>query len=211
MSQTAFYKPSEELANTISHGLGAMLGVAGMTYLLTNAALHQTWLHVLSFIIYGLSLVMLFLASTIYHAVTNERAKGVFKLLDHCAIYLLIAGSYTPLMLLSLGGVLGYTMAILIWLIAIAGVVFKVKYGNRFKLLSVATYLGMGAISFTILADIQQALSPTGFKLLTTGGAIYAIGVIFYLMKKIPFTHAIWHLFVLGGAVSHFLMMLTIN
>jgi hemolysin III len=208
ISQSPCYSVNEELANTISHGLGALLSVAGLTFLVTYAALMQDARHVISFAIYGASLVSLFLASTLYHAVANAQLKQVFKLLDHCAIYVLIAGTYTPLMLVTLSGTLGYSMLVLVWLCALAGILFKVKFGQRFKLLSVTTYLLMGGISLTIINQLQTHLSGNGFALLVTGGAIYAAGVIFYLMKTIPFTHAIWHLFVLGGAGSHFFMML---
>ena len=126
------------------------------------------------------------------------------KLTDHCAIYLLIAGTYTPLLLVTLNGFLGISMLILIWVIAALGIAFKIKYGSQYKLLSVATYLGMGGIALTIMTPLKQQLTQAGFSLLATGGAIYALGVIFYLMKKTPYTHAIWHLFVIGGAACHF-------
>jgi len=202
------YSQNEELANSISHGLGALLSVAGLTFLVTFAALKQDAWHVASFAIYGTSLVILFLASTLYHALSHPRMKQLFKLLDHCAIYILIAGTYTPLMLITLRGALGYSMLVLVWLFAIAGIIFKLKFGSRFRLLSVATYLGMGGISLTILDQLQVNLPSSGFTLLATGGAIYAVGIVFYLLKKVPYTHAIWHLFVLGGAGCHFFMML---
>ncbi|SFD70227.1 PAQR family membrane homeostasis protein TrhA [Pseudoalteromonas denitrificans] len=202
------YSVNEEIANSVSHGIGALLSVAGLTLLL-NSAIDQQDIHkVVSFSIYGTSLIILFLASTLYHAFSHEKVKKTFKLIDHCAIYLLIAGSYTPLMLVTLKGPLGYIMTALIWLIALAGILFKMKFGSRFKWLSLSTYLGMGFISLAIMPQLQQSFSDEGIQLLAIGGIVYCAGIIFYLQKKTPFSHAIWHLFVLGGACSHFFMIL---
>ena len=207
MNVIATYSIKEEVANSVSHGIGALLSVAGLTLLLINAIEQQNITKIISFSIYGSSLIILFLASTLYHAFNDEKVKQVFKLLDHCAIYLLIAGSYTPLMLVTLNGALGYVMTALIWLIALAGIIFKVKFGSRFKWLSLSTYLGMGFISLSVLPQLQSNLASEGITLLALGGLIYCLGVIFYVQKKIPFNHAIWHLFVIGGAASHFFMI----
>jgi len=207
MNAIATYSIKEEVANSVSHGIGAMLSVAGLTLLLINAIDQQSITKIISFSIYGASLIILFLASTLYHAFRDEKVKQVFKLLDHCAIYLLIAGSYTPLMLVTLNGPLGYAMTALIWLIALAGIIFKIKFGSQFKWLSLSTYLGMGFISLAVLPQLQNNLSSEGITLLALGGLIYCLGVIFYVQKKIPFNHAIWHLFVIGGAASHFVMI----
>jgi hemolysin III len=201
------YSIKEEVANSVSHGIGALISVAGLTLLLINAIEQQNITKIISFSIYGSSLIILFLASTLYHAFSDEKVKQVFKLLDHCAIYLLIAGSYTPLMLVTLNGALGYVMTALIWLISLAGIIFKVKFGSRFKWLSLSTYLGMGFISLAVLPQLQSNLASEGITLLALGGLIYCLGVIFYVQKKIPFNHAIWHLFVIGGAASHFFMI----
>jgi len=207
MTPTPAYSINEEIANSVSHGIGALLSVAGLTLLLTNAIDQQNITKIISFAIYGSSLITLFLASTLYHAFNNEKIKRTFKLIDHCAIYLLIAGSYTPLMLVTLNGPLGYAMTALIWLIALAGIIFKIKFGSRFKWLSLSTYIGMGFISLAVLPQLQNKLSSEGISLLALGGLIYCLGVIFYVQKKIPFNHAIWHLFVIGGATSHFFMI----
>lgn len=207
MNAIETYSIKEEVANSVSHGIGAMLSVAGLTLLLINAIDQQSITKIISFSIYGTSLIILFLASTLYHAFRDEKVKQVFKLLDHCAIYLLIAGSYTPLMLVTLNGPLGYSMTALIWLIALVGIIFKIKFGSRFKWLSLSTYLGMGFISLGVLPQLQNNLSSEGITLLALGGLIYCLGVIFYVQKKIPFNHAIWHLFVIGGAASHFVMI----
>jgi hemolysin III len=207
MNVIATYSIKEEVANSVSHGIGALISVAGLTLLLINPIEQQNITKIISFSIYGSSLIILFLASTLYHAFSDEKVKQVFKLLDHCAIYLLIAGSYTPLMLVTLNGALGYAMTALIWLIALAGIIFKVKFGSRFKWLSLSTYLGMGFISLAVLPQLQSNLASEGITLLALGGLIYCLGVIFYVQKKIPFNHAIWHLFVIGGAASHFFMI----
>ena len=160
------YSKNEEIANTLSHGLGALLSIVALVLLLSHAvtntavnyAIDNHTIRIVSFSIYGASLLSLFLASTFYHGVTNKQLKQRFKLLDHCAIYLLIAGTYTPLLLLSISGNWGYTFMVLIWLIALGGVLFKVKLGHQYKKTSLATYLGMGFISFALLGKLHQAL-----------------------------------------------------
>lgn len=209
------YSKNEELANTLSHGLGALLSIAALVLLLsysvTNTAvgysINNDTMRIVSFSIYGTSLLSLFLASTFYHGATNERVKQVFKLLDHCAIYLLIAGTYTPLLLLSMQGTLGYCLMAVIWAIALGGILFKVKLGHKYKKISLATYLAMGFISFAILGELHKVLPSEALTLLAAGGLVYVLGVFFYVQKRIPFNHAIWHLFVLGGAACHFFMI----
>lgn len=201
------YSVNEEIANALSHGLGAVLSLIGMVMLVIYAAFEDDTLKVTSFAIYGTSLVLLFSASTIYHSVNDLKTKQLFKLLDHCAIYLLIAGTYTPLMLITLQGPLGYSMLTLVWLIALGGIWFKIKFGHKYKKISLTTYLGMGFLSLPIIHKLYQSLPIGGLTLLAIGGAVYCFGVIFYVQKKIPFNHAIWHMFVLGGASCHFFMM----
>ncbi|NQY65791.1 MAG: hemolysin III family protein [Alteromonadaceae bacterium] len=202
------YSVEEEIANAVSHGIGALLSVAALTLLVTYAVLQGDPLRIISFSVYGTSLVLLFSASTLYHSVTNEKFKKLFKLLDHCAIYVLIAGTYTPLMLLTLKSSLAISMLLLIWGIALGGVLFKLKYGHKYKKLSLITYIVMGCISLIIIHKLYQQLDIGGLTLLAAGGLIYLLGVIFYVQEKIPFNHAIWHMFVLGGAGCHFFMML---
>jgi len=209
------YSKNEELANTISHGLGALLSLVALFLLLNNSVTNTSvnysisnhTMRIISFSIYGTSLLALFCASTFYHGITNERTKILFKLLDHCAIYLLIAGTYTPLLLLSMKDAHGYSLMVVIWAIALGGIFFKIKFGHKYKKISLATYLGMGLISFTILEELYNILPSNAVNLLAAGGLVYIIGVFFYVQKKIPFNHAIWHLFVLGGATCHFLMI----
>ena len=206
--QSQSYDLSEEIVNAISHGLATLLSVAGLTLLITLAWLQNDILKVTSFAIYGTSLILLFSASTLYHALLNDKAKKLFKLLDHCAIYLLIAGTYTPLMLVTLADDVGMIMLAIIWGIALLGIVFKIKFGNKYKKLSLATYLGMGFISLTIINKINAQLATEGIALLALGGLIYALGTIFYVQKDKKYSHAIWHVFVLVAAICHFFMML---
>lgn len=206
--QSQNYDLSEEIINAVSHGLAALLSVAGLTLLVTLAWLQNDIVKIASFAIYGASLIILFSASTLYHALINEKAKQLFKLLDHCAIYLLIAGTYTPLMLITLADSIGIAMLSVIWIIALLGIVFKVKFGNKYKKFSLATYLGMGFISLTIIHKLNEKLAMGGLILLALGGLIYALGTIFYVRKNKHYSHAIWHIFVLAAAICHFFMML---
>ncbi|AZQ85616.1 hemolysin III family protein [Colwellia sp. Arc7-635] len=205
--RTQDYGLAEEIVNAVSHGLAALLSVAGLTLLVTLAWLQADIPKVISFSIYGASLVLLFSASTLYHALIHEKAKKVFKLLDHCAIYLLIAGTYTPLMLVTLGDDIGPTMLTIIWGLALLGIAFKIKFGNKYKKLSLATYLGLGFISLTIIHKLNENLAYEGMVLLGLGGIIYGLGTIFYVRKDKKYSHAIWHIFVFSAALCHFFMM----
>ncbi|WP_077286224.1 PAQR family membrane homeostasis protein TrhA [Cognaticolwellia aestuarii] len=205
--QTQDYGLAEEIINAISHGLAALLSVAGLTLLVTLAWLQSDIAKVISFSIYGASLVLLFSASTLYHALLHDKAKKIFKLLDHCAIYLLIAGTYTPLMLVTLADDLGNIVLCIIWGLALSGIAFKVKFGNKYKKLSLATYLGLGLISIIFIDKLNAKLASEGMFLLALGGIIYGLGTIFYVRKNKQYSHAIWHLFVFMAAICHFFMM----
>jgi len=207
MTSQASYSNSEEIANTLTHALGAVLSVIACYILLITEVSENNLSKIISYTVYSVSLVLLFSASTFYHAIKNPRRKKLFKLLDHCAIYLLIAGTYTPLMMITLNNQVGMIMLFIIWALAILGIFFKLKFGHRYKKTSLTTYLGMGLISVTIIDQLQEKLSNEGLMLLALGGAIYCLGVIFYVQKRIIFNHAIWHLFVLGGAICHFFMI----
>jgi len=207
MSSETSYSRNEEIANTLSHAIGAILAVIACYILVTNAITEAHVGKIISYSIYGLSLFLLFSASTFYHASQNIHNKKLFKLLDHCAIYLLIAGTYTPLMVVSLNDQLGMIMLSIIWGLAILGIFFKLKFGHRYKKISLTTYLGMGLISITIIEQLQEKLANQALTLLAIGGTIYCLGVIFYVQKRIVFNHAIWHLFVLAGASCHFFMI----
>lgn len=199
------YSRREEYLNAISHAVGVLLSFWALYLLIENS--HGNILRITSFTIFATSGILLFLASTLYHSITSQSIKTVFKLLDHCAIYLLIAGTYTPLLAITLAGTLGYTLLAFIWLFALTGIIFKIKFGNKYKKISLGSYLGMGFISFGILGELYKALPEQAIGLLALGGLIYCLGVFFYVKKTVPYTHAIWHLFVLGGVSCHFLMI----
>jgi hemolysin III len=207
MSSQTSYSRNEEIANTLSHAIGAVLAIVACYILMVTAINEAHFGKIISYSVYGASLFLLFSASTFYHATQNTDKKKLFKLLDHCAIYLLIAGTYTPLMVVALNDQLGMIMLSIIWGLAILGIFFKLKFGHRYKKISLATYLGMGLISITIIEQLQEKLASQALTLLAIGGAIYCLGVIFYVQKRIVFNHVIWHLFVLGGASCHFFMI----
>lgn len=199
----------EELANALSHALGMGLGFVGLVFLLMKSLIlpEGTSLDVfqlVSFSLFGLSLIALYSASTLYHATSNPHKKTKYKMWDHCAIYLLIAGTYTPFLLVTMRETVGWLFFFIIWGIAFFGILLKLKFKHRFKLLRVATYLVMGWLVVLTIDDLKAGLSSEGLSLLISGGVIYTLGVIFYLNKRIPYSHAIWHLFVLGGSVCHF-------
>lgn len=198
------YSPREEWANRLSHGLGLLLGGLGLVLLL-----YKGWDQgprvLLSYGVYGASLVLLYLASTLYHSVSSVATRRWSKLFDHCAIYLLIAGTYTPFLLVALDTPLAQGLMVVIWGLALAGVVFKLIFINRFKKVSLFTYLMLGWLSLVVIYQLYLHLDGTGLLLLGLGGLIYSLGVIFYVAKRIPYNHAIWHLFVLGGSLCHFM------
>lgn len=200
------YGLKEELANTITHGLGVIVGAIGLVMLVEKAfSNHSDTLTVISVYIYGISIVALFLASTLYHYFSNPRVKAVFKTLDHCAIFLLIAGSYTPFLMISLRTPLAIGLMVTIWLIALLGIIFKLAIAKRFSKFSLFSYLAMGWLSLVIIYQLIIELEAGGVILLGLGGVIYSLGAVFYIAKRIPFNHAIWHCFVLVGAICHFM------
>ncbi|MCM5510666.1 MULTISPECIES: hemolysin III family protein [unclassified Vibrio] len=205
-NHTAPYSVKEEIANTLTHGIGMVLGIVGLVLLLIKAVDHNAdALTITSMSIYGGSMIVLFLASTLYHAIPYQKAKWALKTFDHCAIYLLIAGSYTPFLLVSLRTPLAIGLMIVIWTIALVGIIMKLAFVYRFKKLSLVTYLLMGWLSLVVIYQLALNLDVGGLTLLAAGGVIYSLGVIFYVAKRIPFNHAIWHGFVLAGCACHFL------
>ena len=197
-----------ELANSITHGLGAVLSVLALVLLVVLAALHGTARHVVGAAIFGATLVLLYTMSTLYHALRNPRAKRVFKILDHSAIYLLIAGTYTPFCLATLRGGWGWSLFGVVWGLAAAGVVFKSVFIGRFEILSTAVYLAMGWMVMVAAVPLWRALPAPGMAWLMAGGACYTLGVAFYAWHRLKFHHAVWHLFVLGGSLCHVVAVL---
>ena len=198
----------EEIANSITHGIGAALSLAALVLLVVFASLYgDTW-RVVSFSIYGTSLFLLYLASTLYHSFTNKRVKRFFKILDHSSIYLLIAGTYTPVALIPMRGPWGWTIFGLIWAMAIGGIIIKVFMMGKYKIFAVLFYVAMGWLIIIAFKPMLQMV-PKGLIIwLLIGGVCYTFGLIFYACKKIPYFHFIWHLFVLAGSISHFFGML---
>ena len=202
------YTLGEEIAHGITHGIGAGLSVAGLVVLVILAARRGDVYQIVSFSIYGASLVILYLASTLYHSFQRPRVKQVFRIIDHAAIYLLIAGTYTPFLLVGMRGKLGWTLLVIIWGLAALGVGFKVLFIHRFEKLSVLTYILMGWLSVAMMKELWINIPVGGLIWLAAGGAAYTVGVIFYALKKIPYMHAVWHLFVLGGSLCHYFAVL---
>ncbi|MBT0721238.1 hemolysin III family protein [Tatumella sp. TA1] len=199
------YSLAEEIANSVSHGLGCLFGVVGLVLLLSQALQRDAdTITLISYSLYGGSMIVLFLASTLYHAIPYEHAKPWLKKIDHCAIYLLIAGTYTPFLLVGLRSPLAEGLMVVIWLLALMGIIFKLVFAHRFKVLSLVTYLLMGWLSLVVIYQMATKLSAASVWLLAIGGIVYSLGVIFYANRRIPFNHAIWHAFVLGGAICHF-------
>ena len=204
-SESSQYSFKEEIANSVTHGLGMVLGIVGLVLLLFKAIDHNAdALTITSMSVYGSSMIVLFLASTLYHAIPYRRAKRALKTFDHCAIYLLIAGSYTPFLLVSLRTPLAIGLMIVIWSIALIGIIMKVAFVYRFKKLSLVTYLMMGWLSLVVIYQLALNLDVGGLTLLALGGVIYSLGVVFYVAKRIPYNHAIWPGFVLAGCACHF-------
>lgn len=201
------YTKKEELVNSITHGLGAFLSLLGMGFLLYFAILRKDPWKISSFIVYGLSLFALYLASTLYHSFRKEKIKKIFRVLDHSFIYLLIAGTYTPIILVGLKGHWKYSLLIPIWILAIIGISTKIlmnKKMDKIRIFSVSLYLVMGWLAVVTIKPMINSISKGFIFWLVLGGVFYTFGVIFYLIKKIPYHHGIWHLFVLMGSSMHF-------
>lgn len=200
------YPWAEEIANSLSHGVGLVFGIVGLVLLLVQAVGdNASAMAITSYSLYGGSMILLYLASTLYHAIPHQKAKYWLKKLDHCAIYLLIAGTYTPFLLVGLNSPLAKGLMAVIWGLALFGVIFKLAFAHRFEVLSLVTYLTMGWLSLIVIYQLATTLSLGGVILLALGGVVYTLGVIFYASKRFRFGHAIWHGFVLGGSACHFL------
>lgn len=198
----------EEKLNAITHGAGVILALCGLLTLILEACRTGEIWHLVSFSVYGTSLVLLYLASTLYHSFTNSRTKYIFKIADHAAIYLLIAGTYTPFTLVSLHGALGWTMFGVVWGLAAIGIVFQVFFVKRFKLFSTLCYTLMGWAMVFAIKPLLAALPIMGVYWLIAGGILYTVGALFYLACRIPYNHAVWHLFVLAGSFTHFITVI---
>jgi len=199
----------EEIANAITHGIGFLLSIAGLVLLIMRSInADKDALFLVGSIVFGSSMIILYACSTLLHSLPFKRTKRMLTILDHSAIYVLIAGTYTPFLLVSLNGTLGWTLLAIVWLIAILGIIFKSIFADRFNVLSTIGYLIMGWLILFVAGPIFEALHTTGFILLVTGGVLYSTGTIFYFWERLPFNHAIWHLFVLAGNACMFFCVL---
>jgi hemolysin III len=194
----------EEIFNSITHGIGTILSVGALVSLVILAVTKGDAWHVVSYTIYGSTLVLLYLSSTLYHSFTNEKIKNLFARFDHAAIFLLIAGTYTPFLLTVLRGTLGWTLFGIIWGVAIAGVIIRSIYLTRFRKLMVALYLAMGWMFVIAVGPMIKNLPLTSIIFLFSGGILYSVGVVFYMWRTLKYGHGIWHLFVLAGSIMHF-------
>lgn len=200
--QTSF----EEQLNTYTHAIGAFLGLIGLVLLIVFSEQKAGW-HLFSVIVYGLSVIILFTASSIYHAVKSEKRKHYFRIVDHISIYLLIAGTYTPVTLITLSNSLGWELFWAVWSIAGFGLVLKLFFTGKFETFSTLLYLVMGWLIVFDFSNVSNLIGNNGVMLLFAGGLFYTVGIVFYAIHKIPYNHVIWHLFVLAGAICHFLMI----
>lgn len=200
--------PVEEVANCATHGVGLALSVAGFVALVALAWAYGDAWHLASCGVYGASLVALYLASTLYHGARRPRAKQVFQALDHCGIYLLIAGTYTPFTLVTLRGPWGWSLFGLVWAFALAGILFRVVFGTRYRPVAVASYVLLGWLCVVAVKPILELVPPGALAWIAAGGLTYTAGVFFFAAKRIPHHHAIWHLFVLGGSICHYVAVL---
>lgn len=208
MANSHVYTRREEAVNAITHGLGTALSIAGLTLLIVFASLQGTSWHVVSFTVYGITMLLLYTASTLVHAFPEGKAKDVFEKLDHSCIYLFIAGTYTPILLVPLRSPLGWTLFGIVWGLAVAGVVFKAFFTKKFLVLSTLFYVFMGWMIVFAWDPLQAVLQPGGIRLLVIGGALYTVGAVFYVWRGFPHHHAVWHLFVLAGSAMHFFAIL---
>jgi hemolysin III len=208
------YDKKEEIMASVSHGFGLALSIVGFIGLIYLGVTRGDIWQLVSFIIYGLSLITLYLASTLYHGVQKPRVKRKLRVFDHIGIYLLIAGTYTPFMLIGMENgmskALGWGMLAVIWSMALFGIVWKIFFLGKFEILAVIGYIVMGTAGVVLLRDMLAAVPVETVIWLGIGGAIYILGVIFYAIPKIPYNHVIWHLFVMSASLAHFVAVLTL-
>ena len=205
---TRRYSVAEEIAHAITHGVGLLLSIAALAILVVFASLRGNAWHIVSSSIYGTTLVLLYTASTFYHALPSPRAKGVFRILDHAAIYLLIAGTYTPFTLVNLRGGWGWALFGVVWGLALFGIVLEAVAKQRVRILSLVLYLGLGWLVAVAVKPLLDSVAGGGLVLLLLGGLAYSGGVVFYSWHRLPYHHAVWHVFVMAGSACHFFAVL---
>lgn len=199
-----YYPRNEEIINVITHGVGFLLSIAAVSLLVVFASLKGTAWHIVSFAIYGSSLVVLYFASTVFHLSRKQETRNRLNVFDHASIYLLIAGTYTPFALVTLNGPWGWSIFGVVWGLAIAGIVLKLFFTGKFNILSTLLYVFLGWIILIAIGPLTSALSTGGLVWLLAGGILYTIGAVFFLLNKMPFNHAIFHVLIVGASVCHF-------
>jgi hemolysin III len=200
----AAYSFKEEIAHAVTHGIGVLMSIVGLATLIVHSSKYGDVWHIVSSAIYGSTMITLYGSSTLYHSVTIPDVKRVLRRLDHAAIFLLIAGTYTPFTLVNLRGGWGWTLFGMVWSIATAGIIMELIVRQRYKGISIALYLGLGWLVMIAIEPMMANVAPGGLLLLLAGGLCYSFGVIFYLWKTLVYHHAVWHLFVLAGSACHF-------
>jgi hemolysin III len=205
---SARYSFGEEVANSITHGVGWLLSVCGLAILVTFAAITGGALRVVTCAVFGSTLVLLYAASTLYHALPSDRAKHIFRVLDHSSIFSLIAGTYTPLTLVAVGGPWGWSLFGAIWALAAIGVLLNTFAHGRWRWLSISLYVSMGWLVVIAIRPLVASVTAGVLVLIVAGGLSYTLGLVFYSWRRLPYGHAVWHLFVLAGSVLHYLAVL---
>jgi hemolysin III len=199
----------EEIANAVTHGIGALASAAAGAVLVTLATLHGTRMQMVSALVFGSSLLLLYTASTLYHAIPSMTVKRRLKVFDHCAIYLLIAGTYTPFALIGLRGPVGWWLFGIVWGLAAVGVTFKLFFTGRFKLFSTLVYIGMGWMAIFAIKPMMSSIPLPSLMWLLAGGVAYTAGTVFYHNERLRYSHAVWHLFVLMGSACHYIAVIS--
>jgi hemolysin III len=208
MANTHIYTRREEVANAVTHGVGAALSTAALVLLIVFASLKGDASYVVTFTIYGSMMLLLYICSTLVHSFPEGKAKKVFEILDHSSIYLYIAGTYTPIVLHMVKGTEGWTLLGIVWGMAVCGVVFKAFFASKFLFTSTILYIAMGWMIVFAWGPMKANFAPAGLELLLIGGLLYTAGTVFYMWRSFPYHHAVWHLFVLGGSILHFFAIL---
>ncbi|MFB7642666.1 PAQR family membrane homeostasis protein TrhA [Peribacillus butanolivorans] len=208
MANTHIYTKKEEVVNAITHGVGVLLSIAALVFLIIFSVQKGSAWHVVISVIYGVSMLLLYVSSTLVHSFPAGKTKDLFEIFDHSAIYLFIAGTYTPIMLLVIQGTLGWTLLGIVWGVAVIGVVFKAFFVKKFLFLSTILYIAMGWLIVIAWGPLSASMPSAGIQLLVAGGLLYTFGAVFYVWRGFPYHHAVWHLFVLAGSVAHFFAVL---
>lgn len=202
---SVIYTMGEEIFNSVSHGVGVLLSVAALVLLVVKAVLCSDGYGLAGGLVFGISLILLYTMSMTYHIVSNRAAKRILRIFDHCSIFILIAGTYTPYLLVTLRGALGWTVFGIVWGVTLLGIVLNAINLDKFRILSLICYVAMGWGIVLTIKPLAQSLAAGGIALLVAGGIVYTVGVVFYILKKYRYMHSVWHLFVLAGSVCHYL------